>query len=114
MRKSGIHVELRLDSILFPQHPFVNEGFVPQYVHSADLEISRWQISVALWMVERCEERIMFIGFVCLHEHVDCNLGKDGATLILFVRQIEFLILLWDNGCGEHGWDGEVLARKMR
>jgi hypothetical protein len=41
---------------------------------------------VALWMVEKYVERIMFIGFVCLHEHVDRSLGKDGGILILFVR----------------------------
>ena len=69
---------------------------------------------MAFGMVERGVEWIMFIGLICLRKHIDCGLGKNRSMLVLFIGEVEFLVLLWDNSWGEQEGDGEVLARQRR
>lgn len=58
VRQPGIHVQLRLNTAFLAQDAFVQQPFVAQGVHAADLEVGGREALVACGPEQGAEERV--------------------------------------------------------
>lgn len=64
VRQSRIHIQPRLHAAFLAQLTLIDQPFVPQRIHAADLEVRWWQILVAVWVGEGRVEGRGLVGFV--------------------------------------------------
>ena len=64
MGQTGIHVQARLHAAIFAQDTLINEPFIPQRIHAANLKVGWREVLVTVGVEEGRVERRGLFGFI--------------------------------------------------